>query len=790
MSMTLHRKLFFCGCLLILSNTNNLLGMNLIRAVQGGQRSEVQRLLDDPRIDPNVRDESGNTALIYAVNNDDVFLVERLLADERTDPNIKTPSGYPVLLKAVLEGYENIVELLLANKRTNPNIVDGLVGRTALMAAAFGGHEGVVEKLLASKKTDPNIFDMHGNTALAYAAMSGHERVVDLLLGVRGSLKIPEKSCFLTFEQNDGNGSIAQGMLNTLLYNVVVMSSACLFKNLIDKYPFTKKYFISGKWSLFLNKSRDFGVIIPESLKDIRNVHDKYGLKDLDYTTADKVLQTLQGLRVGSAHDQSSQLIEHFKEIIDTNSFQHPTRFNMYGHGEVGGLIAGIPFKQLEKLFVAFADIDTEFLYLTTCYAAGSNLLEIQSALQGIVEKQFKEHMQKQIDYERFQRKEMEYVPSAETYRSPDLHAELIEPELPQRAKGNNYIIVLRATSDVQTFGFGDWNTLFRRLNKYNIKQISPKELAFILDTMPKHSQVLASVRWPGTDTFFRAVNLGDMEIITMNRLQGWRLEKLLSSKALARDVYQLQKELGEVIKREPLLKMQEAVEKEKRLSASIKKAEAKLKKALQIEIPIKENTKYIQIFPSDLSDCTFKINGSVIPKFISKIPGQAHHFIGKIQFESPQKSFSEALTDLLNNGFVNVFKAHVATTKCWFIKSLELTVAGKMMNIRQLAIYINPEAIDVEDAQYGSFAFVNQRGDYIILPGPRAKIDQKYFEDILHEIFMATVPSYTALFEVTGGHEVSYSPEEKAQFEAERGRKLKETTVEHAFKRFLSKSR
>ena len=49
------------------------------------------------------------------------------------------------------------------------------------------------------------------------------------------------------------------------------------------------------------------------------------------------------------------------------------------------------------------------------------------------------------------------------------------------------------------------------------------------------------------------------------------------------------------------------------------------------VEIPICDKTEYVQLYPSNLSDFAFIINGHATPKFISKIPGCSHHIIDKI---------------------------------------------------------------------------------------------------------------------------------------------------------------
>ena len=677
-------------------------------AAYHGHIDIVEQLLENDKTDPNVQSQDGTTALMIAANNGRELVVEKLLAhgadpninddDEYTplifaatkgysrlaeqllahgaDPNRKINTGLTALMLASGKGHIDIVDLLLTHYKTDPNI-QAPGGNTALYIAAKEGQGAIVQKLLANSKTKPNIVNEAGNAAMIIAELHGYEAIVDLLSNsIQKSLKIPEKCSFLTFEQDDENNAITHFLISALLYKVIAIHSIHILKNIIEKIPFVTKYFSSGQWSLFLNRAGDLGVIIPEPIQDTDSLHNKYGLKNLEYIRPAAAVTVLQELPAPSKQDHYNELIGHFKEIIDYNSPQHPTRFYLTGHGAANKTIANIPLKDIGALLTVFADIDTEFIFICSCQAAGSNLLAIQSALQTIIEKQLKENMGKQIDYELFLHTQDKGIHDTETYRSPDLEQTIVEPEVPQRIKGINYAIVLQSTSDATMNTAGELNTFFTRLNsKFNEtpqKQISAKGLAHILETLGQNSTALPSIRWPGATTFFRSVDLGDMAIITMNKLQALHLEKLLSLKKNVQKqfhhVSHLQNKLSDITQKESLLEMKEATEKEQQLEGCIKQAKhtlreklhlakPKLRKTLQIKIPIKANTKYIQIFPCDLHHCTFTILGNEIPKFISKIPGRAQHFIGKIQYTSQKANITDAFNDCANNGFICTFE-------------------------------------------------------------------------------------------------------------------------------------
>ena len=73
-------------------------------------------------------------------------------------------------------------------------------------------------------------------------------------------------------------------------------------------------------------------------------------------------------------------------------------------------------------------------------------------------------------------------------------------------------------------------------------------------------------------------------------------------------------------------------------ISDEISQIEQEIKTG-QNTVTINPEIKYVQIFPCNLSDICFEIQHSRMPKFISKIPGQAQHLIGKITYKSQKTS-------------------------------------------------------------------------------------------------------------------------------------------------------
>ena len=87
----------------------------LMRAVYGNKRDAVTALLDDERLDLEVRDERGATALHVAVERGRSALVSQLLA-RGADPRSIDDAGRGLRHKASIQGYHEIAAMLEARK--------------------------------------------------------------------------------------------------------------------------------------------------------------------------------------------------------------------------------------------------------------------------------------------------------------------------------------------------------------------------------------------------------------------------------------------------------------------------------------------------------------------------------------------------------------------------------------------------------------------------------------------------------------------------------------------------
>jgi len=668
--------------------------------------NDIVRALLAAHATVDTQNDSGYTALMFAVEEGNKEIVDQLLATG-ANPNIKTKRENTALMAAVAIGQGAIVEKLLAKGAKLEDKDDS--GTTALMTAVIFGKGDMVDKLLALG-ANLQEKDKQGNTALMFAVKRGRGTIVDKLLaaGAGASLKndarmaetlmqcaftsgssdmvakvqklvsplapIFNKIAYLSFEDNDWNNAIIEQLKVALLLRPIGIVNAHIVQKLVKTYPALGEYLDKKIWSLFKHKEGNLYVIIPEPIENTETLHLKYGLRNLVGPILD-----VKSLKVNQ--DSPEQKIKNFSEIIDKESADHPQQFILGGHGFTG-LVAAIPIQFFGKFLETLSDIDAKFLYIISCYAAGQNLVDIQSYLQKIIEQKLKQMLIRENAYER--------------------GFEIIPAEITKR--GINYAIVIQATSDIKTRGAWLTEIFFKTLDEiYRPKKIRPASLK------KEHQQIedlfknllsqnvspdvgFPSIRLPGTTTFFRAVDLGQMEIITWFKLQALRLEK------------RLQKGPAQV---QP------------------------------IDIPIREDIHYIQLFPCNLMDCCIDIQSKKKLEFISKIPGQAQHFIGKIKFTGTSEPRDD-LEDFIQFDFI---LERPATDKCWFIKTVEIKTGEKTHIFEDLVINIKQNAYIYRDTVDNRFY------------GPDVH-DQTTFKAKMISWLNDSLVKKSALYEATAGNE------------------------------------
>ena len=196
-------------------------------AAEGGYLAIVSLLLGQPRVDPNLKDYSGQTALFKAANGGHYEVSELLLQQKGIQPDAVANDGFTPLLQAIFGRHHKVVKLLLERADVNPNLRDTTYNQTPLWMASTAGDEILrmflqrkdveingqsrwgetplyqaiqrnhlsAAKMLLEAGADPNISTNVHTTPLSWAAAEGSEESIQLLLKQAGTeLNIPDKS--------------------------------------------------------------------------------------------------------------------------------------------------------------------------------------------------------------------------------------------------------------------------------------------------------------------------------------------------------------------------------------------------------------------------------------------------------------------------------------------------------------------------------------------------------------------------------------------------------------------
>lgn len=150
--------------------------LRILHIACGRRDASIAKFLIARGADVRAKDDSGQTALYYAVFHPDV--VELLIA-KGADVNARD-CGYTALYWAAKFGLKESVEVLIS-KGAKVDLM-GHFDETPLHVAAKGGYEDIVRLLLAKGSKALNKGGGLGRRPLHLAAEGGHEPVVKLLL--------------------------------------------------------------------------------------------------------------------------------------------------------------------------------------------------------------------------------------------------------------------------------------------------------------------------------------------------------------------------------------------------------------------------------------------------------------------------------------------------------------------------------------------------------------------------------------------------------------------------------
>jgi len=175
-----------------------------LEAVKDGDQTLVANTLARPEFSPNVADETGQTALWFAVANVDLKMVELLLEqgafadyedDNESRPIVKAmelgDAALPIMKKLLEQKGEDKV-----SRQVNLHAKQKSNGNTLLHRAAWIGWEQMMNELLATGAYAGRLEEMNhqGQTVMHLAAMRSPKKIVELLKEAGAAVNAHEKN--------------------------------------------------------------------------------------------------------------------------------------------------------------------------------------------------------------------------------------------------------------------------------------------------------------------------------------------------------------------------------------------------------------------------------------------------------------------------------------------------------------------------------------------------------------------------------------------------------------------
>jgi len=140
-------------------------------------------LLNHSKINLNIKDNDGNSALSYAAQYSNCEMLYTLMEHKKITINTQNNMGYTPAMIAAETGNLAAINVFLLNKKVKFNM-ENEVGETALIIAVEKGQLEIVELLLESQRSD--LYSGHGDNnikLLQCAVNSGRAEIVSLFLG-------------------------------------------------------------------------------------------------------------------------------------------------------------------------------------------------------------------------------------------------------------------------------------------------------------------------------------------------------------------------------------------------------------------------------------------------------------------------------------------------------------------------------------------------------------------------------------------------------------------------------
>ena len=196
--------LYVLASIAFIGNAHADAQVDLFRAARADNAGGVQSLLDRG-VNPNVRDEFGQTALLVAMREPSPKVVDVLIASPKVNVEMRNSKDESPLMIAALKGQQDVVMKLIARDAdiNKP-------GWAPLHYAATNGHVAVM-KVLLEKHAFIDAQSPNGTTPLMMAAMYGTSEAVKLLIdeGADQAMKNQQGMTALDFAKKANRGDAA-----------------------------------------------------------------------------------------------------------------------------------------------------------------------------------------------------------------------------------------------------------------------------------------------------------------------------------------------------------------------------------------------------------------------------------------------------------------------------------------------------------------------------------------------------------------------------------------------------
>ena len=185
-------------------------------AAENGHAEVVDLLLQQPLVDVNAKDFSGQTMLHKASRQKYEKVVVLLLEQEGIETDSMDDSGWTPLMCAMGSETAAVIRLLLARPEVNPNVSLKDHGQTPLWMSVTQSNKEIIKMLLARPDIDVNKIGARGHSPLWQAARWSEDTALQLLHEKGADIDQPneEGQTPLCIAAIRGNESILQILLD------------------------------------------------------------------------------------------------------------------------------------------------------------------------------------------------------------------------------------------------------------------------------------------------------------------------------------------------------------------------------------------------------------------------------------------------------------------------------------------------------------------------------------------------------------------------------------------------